>query len=49
MIGRELKREKKTERDRAGKPAKDGTTHQVSRDTAAGSINQQIPPAYYLA
>lgn len=43
MIGRELKKET------SGKPAKDGTTHQVSRDTAAGSINQQIPPAYYLA
>lgn len=46
MIVRDLKREK-THRDKS-KPAKDGTTYQVSRDSAEGSINQQVSPVYYL-
>lgn len=48
MIGRDLKREKKRHTERSGQPAQDGTPPRVSREAAEGSINQQIPPAYYL-
>lgn len=38
MIRRDLEREE-ADTDRAGKPAKDGATRRVPRDTAAGPIN----------
>jgi len=43
-----FKGRKKRHTERSGQPVQDGTPPQVPREAGEGSINQQIPPAYYL-